>query len=317
MHCTPKTKGCDKLSEIALQEATRLAQLEDTIQRGLNTFVDVGNALLEIRDSRLYRESHSTFEDYCRDRWGMSRPRAYQMIEAAEVVGNLSTNVDILPATESVARPLTSLPPETQRTVWAEAVTTAPNGKVTAAHVASVAQEYMGAAREPRSTPHVSHNSGNNEWYTPAEYIEAARRVMGGIDLDPASSAIANEVVNAGNFYTAEDNGLQYPWFGCVWMNPPYSSDLVSEFADKMAWEYQQGNVTEAIVLINNATETRWFRTLIDVASAVVFPSSRVKFWKPDGDLGAPLQGQSIIYLGKSPSVFLSEFNGFGWGATL
>lgn len=47
MHCTPKTKGCDKLSGIALQEATRLAQLEDTIQRGLNTFVDVGNALLE------------------------------------------------------------------------------------------------------------------------------------------------------------------------------------------------------------------------------------------------------------------------------
>lgn len=316
MHCTPKTKGCDKLSEIGLQEVTRLAVLEDTIERGLGTFVEVGNALLEIRDSRLYREAHSTFEDYCRERWGMQRAHAYRMIDAAVVVGNLSPIGDIHPASESVVRPLASLPADVQRTVYEHAVSTAPNGRLTAAHVASVAQEYK-ADCEPKPVPHVSHNSGNNEWYTPAEYIEAARRVMGGIDLDPASSAIANEVVNAGNFYTAEDNGLEYPWFGCVWMNPPYASELVGEFADKMAWEYRQGNVTEAIVLINNATETRWFRTLIDAASAVAFPSSRVKFWKPDGDLGAPLQGQAIIYLGNAPGVFLSEFRTFGWGATL
>lgn len=216
---------------------------------------------------------------------------------------------------EKHLRPLASLPTESQRHVWESVIASAPNGKVTANHVQSVVDAYK-ADCEP-ILPHVAHNSGNNEWYTPAEYIEAARRVMGGIDLDPASSAIANEVVNAGNFYTAEDNGLEYPWFGCVWMNPPYASELVGEFADKMAWEYRQGNVTEAIVLINNATETRWFRTLIDAASAVAFPSSRVKFWKPDGDLGAPLQGQAIIYLGNAPGVFLSEFRTFGWGATL
>ena len=79
-----------------------------------------GNALLEIRDSRLYRQTHATFEDYCGEKWGMSRIHAHRMIEAAVVVGNLLPIGNIAPATESQTRPLTVLPPEAQREVWAE-----------------------------------------------------------------------------------------------------------------------------------------------------------------------------------------------------
>lgn len=165
--------------------------------------------------------------------------------------------------------------------------------------------------------PHVAHNSGNNEWYTPAEYIQAARRVMGYIDLDPASSEAANEVVGAIAYYTAEDDGLSLPWVGKVWMNPPYAKALVEQFADKMAYHVGNGDVTEAIVLVNNATETAWFRKLIGVAAAVAFPASRVKFWQPNSEPGAPLQGQACIYIGHAPDLFLSEFTAFGWGATL
>ena len=94
-----------------------------------------GNALLEIRDSRLYRTSYGTFEDYCRDRWSFNSSRARQLIAAAETIAILQSDtiVSLLPSTESQTRPLVSLPPEAQQEVWAAAVETAPNGKVTAA----------------------------------------------------------------------------------------------------------------------------------------------------------------------------------------
>lgn len=120
---------------------TRLQELERVIEKGLDTFVEVGKALLEIRDSRLYRqEGHSTFEDYCHNRWRkrISRPRAYQLIEAAQVVENLSTVVDKLPQNEWQARELSELEPEQQRQVWSEAVKGSRNGQPTAAEIREV-----------------------------------------------------------------------------------------------------------------------------------------------------------------------------------
>lgn len=170
--------------------------------------------------------------------------------------------------------------------------------------------EKIKESKEP-TKPHVAYNSGNNEWYTPGEYIEAARQVMGVINLDPASSEKANEVVNAEYIYTAEDNGLEKEWFGNVWLNPPYASELIGKFAEKVkAKEYNQ-----AIVLVNNATETSWFLDIVSVSSAVVFPTHRVKFYKPDGITGTPLQGQAFLYIGENPHEFLKVFRQFGWGA--
>lgn len=161
--------------------------------------------------------------------------------------------------------------------------------------------------------PHVANNSGNNEWYTPADYIEAAREVMGSIDIDPASNDIAQETVKAAVYYTAETNGLDKEWRGNVWMNPPYASDLIGKFIDKLVGELS--NIEQAIVLVNNATETEWFGKLISRASAVCFPRSRVKFYMPDGKTGAPLQGQAVIYFGEHKERFAEVFSGKGWCA--
>lgn len=168
-----------------------------------------------------------------------------------------------------------------------------------------------------KENPHVFFNSGENEWYTPPEYIAAARVVLGEIDLDPASSDRANEIVQAKKYYTKKDDGLTKQWLGRVWMNPPYSAKLVDQFSAKFAKHFSCGDVTEGIVLVNNATETTWFQKLISVSVAVVFTTGRVKFLDYDGNPGAPLQGQAIVYAGDSAEKFLCEFVKFGWGAKI
>ena len=167
-------------------------------------------------------------------------------------------------------------------------------------------------AREAVKKAHVAQNSGNNEWYTPAPFIDAARAVMGGFDLDPASSEIANRTVKADQIFTAEDDGLKQEWpVGRIWMNPPYAQPLMGQFADKFASEIRRGS--EGVVLVNNATETAWFQTIAAECSAICFPKTRIKFVDPEGNAsGAPLQGQAIIYCGPSPESFEEAFAGFG-----
>jgi phage N-6-adenine-methyltransferase len=285
----------------------RLLECERVIERGLNTFVEVGAALLEIRDSGLYKGGYRTFEEYCHRRWKMKQSRAYQYMDAAGVVGNLqsSTIVELLPANEAQVRPLVSLPPEQQFQVWQQVVETAPEGKITGAFVQEVVEKTI--------KPHVSHNSGENEWYTPPQFIEAARLAMGSIDTDPASSELANRTVQAGKYYTAEQDGRDKKWGGNVWMNPPYSQPLITEFIDAFVRKYNAGEFQQACVLVNNATETNWYQSLLTYASAVCFIKGRVKFIDKSGNpSGAPLQGQTVLYFGNREKSFIDAFSEFG-----
>lgn len=166
---------------------------------------------------------------------------------------------------------------------------------------------------EENKKPHVTNNSKDDEWYTPAKYIESAREVLGRIDLDPASNDFANKTVKADRYFTEESNGLEQEWSGNIWMNPPYSTALLSQFADKLI----SSNFSQAIVLVNNATETAWFEKMISKASAIVFHKGRIRFVKRDGEHGAPLQGQAFIYYGDNAERFLEVFSKYGWGARL
>lgn len=297
-------------AEVAPMTIDDLGRAENVIRNGLDTFVEVGNALQEIRDGRGYRlKGYGTFEDYCRDEWNISRVHAFRLMQSAAVVENLLPIGNARPETESQARPLAALDPDQQVTAWNCAVETAQRengGRVTAAIVQRAADEVKGV-------PHVAHNSGQNEWYTPPAYTEAARRVMGGIDLDPASSVIANESVKAAQYFTAETDGLAQKWSGRVWMNPPYSSDLIGLFCSKLTDSIAAGDVKQACVLVNNATDTAWFHGLLDRAAAVCFIRGRVKFIDTDGNAtGAPLQGQTVLYLGGKTEKFAAEFSSFG-----
>ena len=96
------------------------------------------------------------------------------------------------------------------------------------------------------------------------------------------SRRVANQLVRAKQYYTIADDGLSQHWSGNIWLNPPYSSKLISRFVHNLRDSYLYGDVSQAIVLVNNATETRWFDTLIEIASAIVFPHGKVKFLVPD-----------------------------------
>lgn len=161
--------------------------------------------------------------------------------------------------------------------------------------------------------PHVANNSGDNEWYTPQEYIDLAKEMMGSIDLDPASNDMANEVVQAKEYFTEEDNGLEHDWSGNVWLNPPYAQPLISQFCAKLINELP--NISNAIVLVNNATETEWFKMLVSKMSAICFAYDRIKFYAPDGRIAQPLQGQAIFYFGDRKTEFVKLFSAKGWCA--
>lgn len=130
------------LNSLTVDEQAVLARCERTIERGLQTFYEVGAALLQIREQRLYRAAYRTFEDYCGERWGLKQTRAYQLMDAAGVIDNLNGAV-ILPANESQARPLARLDPEEQRLAW-DLVTEASKGRgVTRALIANITNQMV------------------------------------------------------------------------------------------------------------------------------------------------------------------------------
>jgi hypothetical protein len=143
------------IEAISVDESKRLIALEQTIKQGLDTFAEVGEALLEIRDSRLYRIEHSTFEKYCCEKWGMSKRRANQLVSAASVVDKLEEMGTIVPVSESQARPLTKLRPEDQPKAWQKAVEIAGGEQPTAKQVSQAVVEISKAAetRDDKEMP--------------------------------------------------------------------------------------------------------------------------------------------------------------------
>lgn len=154
-------------------------------------------------------------------------------------------------------------------------------------------------------------DSTGDEWWTPSVYIESVRKVLGEIDLDPASCESANQVVRAKQIYTEADSGLNHEWRGRVFMNPPYSQNKA--FAEKMLEELKSSNVSAAIVLVGaHAIETQWFSGYWDYV--LCFTGHRIKFDTPQGPQKAGnIAGSVFIYLGSDQYKFADEFKKHGY----
>lgn len=162
-----------------------------------------------------------------------------------------------------------------------------------------------------------------NEWYTPFEIVEAARRTMGHIDLDPASSDLANTIVQAANFYTEEQDGLSLPWYGKVWLNPPFGrvngggESRIKLFTLRLVDKYRKGEVEEAILLSTVQPNATWFHPLTEYP--MCFTRKRVHFYRPgpNGELvknsrDSHMLGTALVYLGKDVDWFVENFEQFG-----
>jgi hypothetical protein len=143
-------------SPLSAEEADVLAHHEAVIARGLKSFVEVGLALMEIKERKLYRGAYTTFEQYLDQRWHVGTSHGYRLIEAAEVMRSLSPIGDKLPlpTNEAQARELAAVPKEARQEVWETAVQTAPKGKVTASHVKTVVTRRLGKPTGKGSSAH-------------------------------------------------------------------------------------------------------------------------------------------------------------------
>jgi hypothetical protein len=176
-------------------------------------------------------------------------------------------------------------------------------------------RQIISAFREANLEPaenHRAEGTGENEWFTPEQYIEAARDVLGAIDLDPASHPKAQEWIKADRYFTRAEDGLAQEWHGRVWLNPPYARLEIVPFIDKLLGEIELGHVSAAILLTHNYTDTDWFHRAMTVSQKICFTRGRVRFVDDIGDPCAPTQGQAFFYYGPEALHFTDVFDSFG-----
>ena len=139
-------------------------------------------------------------------------------------------------------------------------------------------------------------SSNSDEHNTPSYLIEAAREVMGSIDLDPMSNLLANEQVRANTYYTKEEDGLSKDWLGNVWLNPPFSLSKLAIL--KLVNAYENTEINQAILLVKSDVSTQKYKLLYPYPFCEL--NKRVKFITPDNNnQGSPFP-VVMFYLGKN-----------------
>ena len=173
-----------------------------------------------------------------------------------------------------------------------------------ACKIAAFRRRCKKSGKMPRPGVH----DGNDEWYTPAGVVGAARELMGGIDLDPASTSEANETVQAKAIYTVEDDGLTQPWRGRVFLNPPFSAQLKRAFCDRLRESVASGDVTQAVLVTPIDISPKWGDVIRTCASAVALAKGTTNFYGPRGERGGPGFGHAVSYYGPNAARFASVF---------
>jgi hypothetical protein len=150
----------------------------------------------------------------------------------------------------------------------------------------------------------IHHSSESSEHYTPPEIVQLVTACLGAIDLDPCSNA--DHTIPAKTHYTAQENGLDRPWRGRVYMNPPYG-DGIDRWVAKLCAEHERGDVSEAIALVPARPDTQWFKCLRNYVCC--FVEGRLTFGGSTDPAPFP---SAIFYLGDDIGKFYHQFTGTG-----
>lgn len=299
----------DMPAALSRTERTRLRELEDAVERELQTFYEVvGNALMEIRDARLYRETHPTFEAYLDERWSITRGRGYQLIDAAAV----STVVDAaglpLPANERQARALVPLWREDkERMLDVYRELHEEHGDALTADI--IRAQY---ASEPPDEDSDEENDGESDrYFTLEKFVEASRRALGHIDLDPATCDEAQRIVQADTAYSwddREEDGTELPWKGRVFLNPPFSEGAA--FGKLLKDFYESGDVTAAVMVAHpRSAGNAWFRWFDQWPW---IKAKRPVFYRPGGRREDPFGWTIFVGVGIPAEQLAQAFDGLG-----
>jgi ParB family transcriptional regulator, chromosome partitioning protein len=167
------------------------------------------------------------------------------------------------------------------------------------------------------STIAVLQASESNEWYTPETYAKAVQQVLRGVELDPASCALANQMIQAERIYTSAENGLMHSWrCRSLFCNPPYGKASTGK-SNQETWsckwidECEAGNVEEAILLVNAVLGNSWFQRLW-YNYHVCLTNHRIRFWSPQTSDVHPTFSNAFFYFGKHSERFREHFQQFG-----
>ena len=153
----------------------------------------------------------------------------------------------------------------------------------------------------------------DDQWFTPAHIVEAARMALGGaIDIDPASCEQAQATVQAKRWHDRETDGLAHYWHGKCWLNPPYSAGPKRKYMAKLASELLHGRVSAAVLLLANDVSAHWFDPVRCLWSANCTIRGRLNFARPNDEDGSPSLGSTLYYFGRDPALFMEATGDLG-----
>jgi len=248
----------------AIARSTDLNALEKIVTRGRATFLEVGTALWRIREAKLYKSTHSTWESWCHDRWWGSKRHADRQIVAARVVIEMGPSVPI--EAETQAREL-SRAPEQERSAVVQEIErrVGEGGTVTAEDVRAIVEEKTGKAKSPRLQTR----------RTPKWLFDELDKRFGKFSLD-AFADPHNALCP--KFYTRENNGCMLEWADVTFGNPEFA-DMVGPLEQALR---QAEKGIRSIILGPVGCSQEWYHQIV-IRGTVYVPDRRINYDEPDG----------------------------------